>query len=508
MTNTREVRRPVRLAGALAMVGLLAVSGCKSLDVENLNGVSVDNLQSNPAPAAVKSAAQGLMQTWRSVTREQANTLTKYGYEVWQIRSSSPPSLTGIVLFPNTGTFWSSANYGWIANINAFLKAVDAVADRNADPVSGYTDAQKAAMRGWAKTILAAAYEHMEQAHDTFGIVLDLPANPLNEVPPIATKAQVWARIFQLLDQADQHLADAGTTAFPFTLGPGYAGFNTPALFRKVNRALKARYQVLTGDYAGALTSLGASFIDPAATTRAGLLRGPFHTYTTQTNDQTNDLVGTDYYYNTRLRTAAQEKSPGVLDDRVAFKARTVTSFTFLGVTSNLKANDFYNATPGVNALTNITSLPIIRNEELILLRAEANLACTPPTGPTAGTDPVICTGGPAARAAALADINLIRVNSGGLPLIAVDPGQGGTGTGDLLLDELLYNKRYSLWGEFGTSWLDMRHYSRANQIPRYSASFLVFDVFPIPQSECEVRGYSTKGCFQGGYNGVPGSIL
>ncbi len=504
MTNT------FRFAGALAMIGLLGVNGCKSLDVENLNGVSVDNLQSNPAPAAVKSAAQGLMQTWRSITREQANTLTKYGYEVWQIRSSSPPSLTGIVLFPNTGTFWSSANYGWVANVNAFLKAVDAVADRNADPVSGYTDQQKEAMRGWAKTILAAAYEHMQQAHDSFGIVLDLPANPLETVPPIATKAQVWNRIFQLLDQADAHLANAGSTAFPFALGPGYAGFNTPATFRQVNRALKARFQVLTNDYAGALTSLGASFINSGASglTRAGLQRGPFHTYTTQTNDQTNDLVGTDYYYNTRLRTGAQEKSPGVLDDRVALKARTVTSFTFLGVTSNLKPNDFYNPTPGTNALTNISSLPLIRNEELILLRAEANLACTPPTGLTAGTDPVICTGGPAARAAALADINLIRVNSGGLPLLAADPGPGGTGTGDLLLDELLYNKRYSLWGEFGTSWLDQRHYSRANQIPRYAANYLVMDVFPIPQAECEVRGYSTKGCFQGGYSGVAGSIL
>jgi hypothetical protein len=60
-----------------------------------------------------------------------------------------------------------------------------------------------------------------------------------------------------------------------------------------------------------------------------------------------------------------------------------------------------------------------------------------------------------------------------------------------------------SLWGEIGTVWLDMHHYSKILQIPRYDPSFKLFDIFPIPTAECEVRGYSTKGCFQGGYTGL-----
>src|SRR5207249_1225215 len=52
--------------------------------------------------------------------------------------------------------------------------------------------------------------------------------------------------------------------------------------------------------------------------------------------------------------------------------------------------------------------IPLVRNEELILLRAEANLGCS-----TTGQGvPVTCTGNGAQRAAALADINTIRTVS------------------------------------------------------------------------------------------------
>ena len=480
MSHRTHIRSSVPIAIAVALVGLVAGTSCNSLDVANLNGVSVDQLESSPTPTAVKTAAQALMTTWRGVSGSEANTLTKYGFELWQIRASNPPSLTSVVLFPQTGGFWS---YAPVSNITAFLRAVGAV--------TGYTDAQKEALRGWGKTILAVVYADIAQAHDTFGIVLDLPANPLTDVPPIATKAQAWTRIFALLDSADTHLANAGSTAFPFTLGPGYAGFNTPTTFRQVNRALKARYDVLNNDFAGALALLSgtATFINTGASglTRAGLQRGPFHTYTTATGDATNALAGSDYYYNTRLRTEAQLKTAGgARDDRVALKSRSVAAFSIFGVTTDMKAADFYNTSlTSQTALTAASSLPIIRNEELILLRAEAQR-------------------GLGNTSAAIADINLVRVNSGGLPPIS-DPyvsnpvlNQPAT-----LLDELLYEKRYSLWGEFGTVWLDMRHYGKILQIPRYDPTFKLFDVFPIPQSECEIRGYETKGCFKSGYAGL-----
>jgi hypothetical protein len=99
------------------------------------------------------------------------------------------------------------------------------------------------------------------------------------------------------------------------------------------------------------------------------------------------------------------------------------------------------------------------------------------------------------ARAAALADINLIRVNSGGLAPIAVDPGVGGTGTGDLLLDELLYNKRYSLWAEGGHSWIDFRRYNKLNLLPHDLPNEKVFPYYPLVDAECTIRTPTPAGC-------------
>jgi len=73
--------------------------------------------------------------------------------------------------------------------------------------------------------------------------------------------------------------------------------------------------------------------------------------------------------------------------------------------------------------------IPLIRNEELILIAAEANI----------GTD----------NAAAVAAINVIR-NAAGIG------DYTGMVTDAALLTEVLYQRRYSLFGE-GHRWVDYR---------------------------------------------------
>ena len=84
----------------------------------------------------------------------------------------------------------------------------------------------------------------------------------------------------------------------------------------------------------------------------------------------------------------------------------------------------------------------VIRNEELILLRAEAKLA----TGDKAG---------------AIADLNQVRVNSGGLPASTLTAASSD----DAVLTGILYEKRYSLLWE-GSRWPDVRRYGRLNTLP------------------------------------------
>ncbi len=59
--------------------------------------------------------------------------------------------------------------------------------------------------------------------------------------------------------------------------------------------------------------------------------------------------------------------------------------------------------------------------------------------------------------AAAEADMNIVR-SAAGLEAYS------GTNVGNAL-DRLLYEKRYSLFGE-GHRWVDMRRYGRLNQLP------------------------------------------
>jgi hypothetical protein len=107
--------------------------------------------------------------------------------------------------------------------------------------------------------------------------------------------------------------------------------------------------------------------------------------------------------------------------------------------------------------------IPLIKNEELILLRAEANIGLSD-------------------FASALSDINLVRQTSGGLAPYAGAIDQPS------LLTELLYNKRYSLLYEGGHSWIDFRRYNRTADLVGFDRPGpppdVIFSTLPIPNAE------------------------
>ena len=111
--------------------------------------------------------------------------------------------------------------------------------------------------------------------------------------------------------------------------------------------------------------------------------------------------------------------------------------------------------------------IPLIKNEELILLRAEANLGLPNP-------------------AAAVTDIDLVRTTSGGLPVY------GGTVDQASVLAELLYNKRYSLMYEGAHSWIDYRRYGLTAALQSFDRPGpppdVIFPTLPIPTAELQPR--------------------
>ncbi|MGH7443457.1 MAG: RagB/SusD family nutrient uptake outer membrane protein, partial [Longimicrobiales bacterium] len=257
-----------------------------------------------------------------------------------------------------------------------------------------------------------------------------------------------------LLDEADADLA-AGGDAFPFPLSSGFAGFDTPSTFRQFNRALKARVEVYRGNFADALIALDASFIvdDPAL-----LDLGVYHTFSTGPGDDLNELHdpgdSPDILAHPSIVADAERRANGDIDLRVQRKIRTLPETrTVRNITTGV-AFSIYDALS--------TPIPYIRNEELILLRAEANIGL----GNTLD---------------ALEDINFIRTASGGLPALLLPT--------DATLTELLRQKRYSLLFEGGHRWIDLRRYNRLTDLPLDRPNHTRNTAFPIPEAECLARG-------------------
>ncbi|MEM9258246.1 MAG: RagB/SusD family nutrient uptake outer membrane protein, partial [Bacteroidota bacterium] len=222
----------------------------------------------------------------------------------------------------------------------------------------------------------------------------------------------------------------------------------TPTTFLELNRALSARVAVRAGRYQEALTRVEASFVDPDG----DLSVGPEHVFSTSSGDILNPLF----------------KAPGQSGDQIIVHPRIIAGLED-GDTRIEKFRLRADPTPldGLNGdyetalFASATSpIDIIRNEELILIWAEANIQ----TGDLAE---------------GLQGINIVR-NAAGLPDF-----DGDTNSAEALLDEMLKQRTYSLWGE-GHQMFDLRRYNKLNSdfLPLDRTGDDVFTQFPIPLSE------------------------
>lgn len=440
-----------------AAIGLLLIGGCDEIDVGDLNNPGLDELEESPSRVGVNTAATGLLIGLRTGIAEPNGwipLLGAMGREGFNLNTVSDPRYIQEMflgpLDPGSGAFGANfwtARYTNIRNTALVLNAVENVVDM--------TEEEREGIRGFAKTIQGLELLRVIVTRDANGAVIDVDRSPTGEPGPIVSRTEVYDRIEQLLDEGYSHLQGGGG-AFSFRLGTGFAGFDTPATFALVNRALRARVAVYLDDFATALTALGQSFVSTAQP----LTLGVYHVYGTSSGDiQNNILTGAPQIRaNPLLITSAQLRAGGQPDLRVTTKVTTGAPFTGSAGETSLTSNQHFTVYPA-----NTSPVAIIRNEELILLRAEANI-------------------GLGNLAAALPDINFIRTTAGGLAAL------GTLGTADAALSELLYNKRYSLLWEGGHSWIDHRHYGRLTDLPRQVTGGLFFVKMPFPRNECLVR--------------------
>ncbi len=461
-----------------AILGSLALSSC-DLDIPDLNSPGLNLLEDEPTVARVNTAATGLLVANRGSkanTTGIVNQLGILGREAYDFDAADARFVTELIqgnlgkASPFGGIFWQ-ANYQAIRLGNIILHSIDKV---ECTATSCFTEENKQAFRGFTHTLQAMELLLVIITHAETGAVIDTD-HPLGApLAPFVSKTEVYTEIARLLDVAVDEL-NTGGAAFTFPLSPGYAGFNTPKNFLKVNRAIKARvaaYQATltspptTAKYTEVLTALTTSFIDETidATSKTFPATGAFHSYSTNPGDAQNGLINPAIFAHPKLETEAQKHATTMVIDarytakiKVLDKAATSTDPT-------LKTSIAFKIYPANN-----TPVPVIRNEELILLKAEALWF----TGDKAG---------------ALTELNLVRTASGKLEPLALPA------TDAAFIDALLYERRYSLMYEGGHRWIDLKRFGRA--IPLDDPAKHTANVrYPVPQAECDARGGTEPAC-------------
>jgi hypothetical protein len=460
----------------IAILAALLLPAC-DFDVSDLNRPPLDSIQTHPTPSIVRAVATGLLIGARKGATERVGYVVEWGIlgrEALVITPSDPRFIGELLqgsLDPGSnnfgGNFWVIP-YANIRGANLLLHAItDPVLKQQIQPPvpAGMTDAELEAIRGFAETIQALDYLQVVDAHDVSGAVLNVDT-PIGTPSTIVTSTdQIYTFIEGLLDDAQTHLI-AGGPAFPFPLGSGFSappgstlpGFDTPLAFLTFNRALRARVAVYHGKYNDALTALAGSFLDRAQP----LTLGAYHAYGKLPGDLPNDLNTPDILVHSSVITEAEAG-----DDRIFGPNTKVKKLTKPVAGSGHSSQYLFTKYP-----VSESPIPIIRNEELILLRAEANIGL--------GN---IGAGGGGARG----DINFIRGAHGLNPVLPF-------GSPAAALDELLKQKRYSLLFEGGHRWIDLRRYGKLDAAhvavdipcpqPAGAACDVINSAYPIPTTE------------------------
>jgi len=433
--------------------GLLIAAGCEGLSSPNFNSGDVDDLVANPTRTKIVTAAQGLFIGTRSYIARNSSQDPRQSYigltgilgrNAYIMEDAEPRNISEMLAGPlNPGSEGFGGNlwrrpYNNVKLAEVILAGLDGVSDTELSP------AEKEAIRGFALTmqahdLLLVLNLRDENCDGTLGCPVAIPEDP-SELPAAVPKAAMFEAIRSKLEEAGASLAAAAGSgaAFPLEFMAGFEPFTTPGEFRKVNRALLGRVLVyMCGEFDDpsfcqqGLAALEESFIDAGGP----LDLGAAFSFGQGSGDDVNNLFQPSDNPAVRAHPSvvgdAQEKADGTPDDRVLRKTRPVDLRQTQGVASATGFTIY-------NSLT--APVPVIRNEELILLRAEANLLLGD-------------------LAAAEEDINVIRERSGGLEPIdlASEPDPLGV---------LLREKRYSLLFEGAHRWIDVRRHERLEDLP------------------------------------------
>lgn len=456
-TYSDSARTGRRALAAWAAAGLLLSLGCTDSTIPDFN--NPDLPAAIPSQAQLQAQASGLIAGDREQHAFFILVLETMGRDAYRIDGADPRYIQQPLGQFSPGAFL--VDFTWNSTYRT-IRAAQLLA-KGLEGSTPFSVAEKNASQGFARTMQGLEYIKLIDTRDTLGVPIPIGADAIE---PVSCKPKVLAYVTALLDSAATNL-QAGGSSFPFTLPPGFAGFNTPSSFLKFNRALAAKVHLYSG-FAGfhtnqavntaelnaAIAALDASF---QSFNPADFRVGVYHSYSTASGDLQNGNVD-----HSVIRANPKVLSEAEAGDRRLSKVQRDPAFTKALPDSSAVSDIVF-----LNIASPTTPLPIMIDEEVILMRAEALWGL--------GRD-----------AEALTIVNNVRINSGGLPtrLAASFP------TRTDLLREILKQKRYSLLFESGSRLVDYRMFGLYAEMgkelrPPVSGP----QVIPFPSSETNARG-------------------
>ena len=454
-----------RLLVLLAGASLAAVVACKdSTGVGDLNNASAQALQGGLTRSMNALLVRGLLNSTRGDASTDfrpiifAETMARDFYRLDNAENRYIKELVGDFAADPSDFIGGGGFTQYYVTIRAANTIINALPN-----ASGLSAAEVSATAGLVNLLKANAVYHALELRDSLGIAIDVNHDITDPPAPFVCKPNALAYISALLDTATTQL-QAGGAAFPFPMPSGFSlhgDFTTPAAVAKVAQGLKGKVELYrglsrqgpnAGSFAAAVNAINNSFADPAASPDMGV----YNTYSTAAGETQNGLADANIYLNPAV---GDEVLPG---DKRGARIFAVDPKTLNGVTGRYKTT----LTDPSTGLTRPIS--ILKNSELLLLRAQAKIELNDLPGATA-------------------DINAVRVNDGGLPPIAVPADKAAA------ITAVLYEKRYSLLAEGAQRLVDLRAYGRLNAAAGVGAPGDIFQTaLPIPKSQLDTRGVTS----------------
>ena len=417
----------------LIFFGLLFSSCEKYEEIGNENNPVVEDYTSTNTLDDLILVSRGIEASMRIDLNFYIETVGAVGREFYDLNGADP-RYTGELLGAqggplDPGGFLTTRSYS--ARYRA-VKMCNLLIDGLSTTTATLSNEERNGFLGYAETIKAYALLLNANTQYQNGIRVDVA--DADNLGPFLSYSESLGAIQSLLTSAADRLSNAELLYTPTS---AFSGFQSAAGMRQLNKAIAARVAIYQNDKPAALAALQESFMD----LNGDLNTGFYHSYD---ENVTNPLFNAS---NDEIMAVASFITDAELNDSRLNKVISATAVTVDGLTGDHRVNVYPDA---------LDDAILIRNEELILIYAEANIGSN--------------------NLEAISALNIIRNAAG------VGPYLGGIDDASLVT-ELLHQRRYSLFYE-GHRWVDMRRYDRLNELDIDRPGDIIHVQFPRPLQE------------------------